>query len=83
MNTISNPQISIEELQKLLISGPVRFKFTKKNGQLREAYGTLSKDLIPSKNQPKEEKSAPDIFPYYDLEVFYWRSIAKDQLIFV
>lgn len=55
------------KLRIKMMAGIVKFYFTKVDGTLREAYGTLKTELLPaSKNI--ERKTNPTIQTYYDTE---------------
>ena len=65
-----------EELNKR----DVRFKFLKKDGTIRDAYGTMHKDVIP----PTMGTGRPLGFGlqlFFDLECMSYRSIKKENLI--
>ena len=65
-----------EELKKR----DVRFKFLKKDGTIRDAYGTLHKDVIP----PTMGTGRPLGFGlqlFFDLERMSYRSFKKENLI--
>ena len=36
-----------KEFKRLLFEGPVKFSFTKRDGTVREALGTMKRDLAP------------------------------------
>ena len=69
-----------DELRVKLLTGIVHFSFTKKDGSLREAYGTLQQDRIEI---PAGESAAPNpaVATYFDLEVKAWRSYTIANLI--
>lgn len=72
---------SIGKLRRLLKKGDVRFKYTKKDGTLRKAYGTLKPSLIPDldKEDDRMEKKNKDVFYYYDLDKEDWRCFLKSN----
>lgn len=71
--------VKIEDFKDLLRNGPVQFKFTKKDGTLREALGTLDPSYIPEDHQPKNETSfTSKNVRYYDMELKAWRSVSGD-----
>ena len=37
----------LNEFKRLLFEGPVKFSFTKKDGTIREALGTMNRTLVP------------------------------------
>ena len=67
-------------LQDELSKRDVRFKFLKKDGTIRDAYGTLHKDVIP----PTLGTGRPLGFGlqlFFDLECMSYRSFKKENLI--
>lgn len=81
--------MTLEELKAALKVGEVKFKFTKKDGTIREARGTTCPDLLP-KVEPKEgEEDKPkkviklsqNVTRYYDLDKEQWRSFINESLI--
>jgi len=75
--------LSPKALRAKLRRGPFKFSFEKKDGTLREAYGTLNMELIPESNRPKtDQSSSPMIVPFYDLEKGAWRSVSAAAPVF-
>ena len=75
--------ISIRALRSKLRKGPFKFYFEKKDGTIREAYGTLNLEIIPIKHLPKTDRTpAPSVVTFYDLENQGWRSLSKASPIF-
>lgn len=75
---------SIEEFKNELRKGKVRFKYYKVDGEIREAYGTLNKDIIGDENLPKGDKDihvSEYNIRYFDLEKKAWRSFKSSNLI--
>jgi hypothetical protein len=72
--------VKIEELREILQMEKARFEYKKRDGTLREAYGTLQYVFIPENKQPKESIDERDFknFRYFDLEKNEWRSISGD-----
>ena len=67
-------------LQDELSKRDVRFKFVKKDGTIRDAYGTLHKDVIP----PTMGTGRPlgfELQLFFDLEYMSYRSFKKENLI--
>ena len=67
-------------LQDELNIRDVRFKFLKKDGTIRDAYGTLHRDVIP----PTLGTGRPLGFGlqlFFDLECMSYRSFKKENLI--
>lgn len=77
--------MSIEQLKQDLSKGAVRFKFTKKDGTIREAFGTTNLGFIPVEKHPhtdNQDKYFSEVVTrYYDLDVKDWRSFQNDSLI--
>ncbi|MCK9446539.1 SH3 beta-barrel fold-containing protein [bacterium] len=70
--------INIEELRKLLKFGKISFEYTKNNGDLRKAIGTLQPELIPESMKPKDSSTQISTLRYFDLDKNEWRSISKN-----
>ena len=77
-----------EDFRNKLHSGIFRFSYFKKDGSIREAYGTLNPDLIPGASSRQtggaasaEEGINYDTFAYYDLSAAGWRSFRLDNFI--
>lgn len=75
---------NIEHLRLYLTGWAYRFRYLKKDGSVRIAYGTLREDLIPAekrpKNQPDTSKPNYGVFTYYDFESKDWRSCLVSNL---
>ena len=69
-----------ENLKTLLKEGKVHFEYTKSNGEIRQANGTLNADLIPTKYVFVDKLNAIEFtnLRYFDLDKQSWRSISKD-----
>lgn len=68
------------ELSKLLHERVVRFVYQKSDGSIREAVGTLKKDMCP--DVKGGGKPTPEHLQlYFDLEKKAWRSFRKELLI--
>lgn len=77
-----------ESFRDKLRTGVYRFSYFKKDGDIREARGTLDLSRIPAEHQPKPLSGAPDVRPecyetfvYYDLDAHGWRSFRLDNFI--
>ena len=81
-----------ESFRDQLRFGVFRFSYFKKDGSIREAYGTLDLSRIPAEHHPKPLSGAPDVRPendetfvYYDLyadgDTGGWRSFRIDNFI--
>jgi hypothetical protein len=74
-----NKMIKIKKFRKMLQKGKIHFEFTKKDGTLREALGTLNSEFIPMEMQPKEDNLEKyENLRYFDLDKNAWRSISSD-----
>lgn len=72
-------KITVDELRNRLHEGEVTFEYTKRDGSIRKALGTLNFEKIPETMQPKDSStySATNL-RYFDLEKEGWRSIPND-----
>jgi len=70
--------VKIEELREILQMEKAHFEYNKRDGTLREAYGTLQFAFIPENMQPKDGSTNDKYrnFRYYDLDKNAWRSIS-------
>jgi hypothetical protein len=68
------------ELYDALSIHNVRFVFTKKDGTLREAYGTMKHDVIPQILGTGRPLNF-DLQLYFDLDKMSWRSFKKANLV--
>lgn len=77
------PETYIQNFKNALHKGAVKFKYRKKNGEIREALGTLNIDTMGSENAPKGTGyGGPDTtIRYYDLNSKGWRSFIIDNFI--
>ena len=79
-------EMTISEFKTALCNNLVKFSFTKKDGTLREAVGTLNMSYI-QKTDPQAVpnslgySSSPetDMVRYYDIERRNWRSFHEWQ----
>jgi len=76
-------EVSPEILRKSLQgSTPVNFSYFKKDGTLRNAYGTLYEKFIPENMRSKDlSANNGDNLKYYDLDKKNWRSLPKGCLL--
>lgn len=74
---------SIEQLKEMMRHDIVSFKYQKKNGEIREARGTLNLDDIPEDSHPKGtgHGSTDEYTKYYDVDKEGWRCFYNDQFI--
>ena len=81
-------------LQSKMIETAVKFQYKKTDGSIRDAVGTLNRDLMVLENgklwqpQPKKEGAKPravnpNTFGYFDLEKHMWRSFVMFDFIAV
>ena len=76
-------------LESKMLEQAVRFRFTKKDGSLREAVGTLKREKMVQQDgsvwepdgEPRPE--VPTIVKYWDLTVQGWRSFNVFNLVAV
>ena len=73
------------EIRQMLNKGLVSFRYVKKNGETRNAVGTLNMKLIPSPHHPSPRRGGPKMPPglvrYFDFTVQDWRSLYCDEVI--
>lgn len=69
------------KLRALMQKRIVKFYFQKLDGTLREAFGTLNENMIPSITGDGSKKKNNTIQVYYDSEKQSWRSFKKCNLI--
>jgi hypothetical protein len=71
--------VKLEELREILQMEKAHFEYKKKDGTLREAFGTLQFAYIPEDQQPKSNSDYESKnFRYFDLDKNAWRSISGD-----
>ena len=80
-----NPKYFKEVIRSILKHNKVNFKFEKKDGSLRESYGTCNVIEATIKNKEAKPKGtgaaeADHIIKYYDLEKEAWRSFRIEKL---
>lgn len=72
----------IENLKTKLANGVAHFVFLKKNGEVREAWGTTKKELAASKTNGRgESRENYCTTAYFDIEKGSWRSFRWETLI--
>ena len=76
--------IMIENLKKELRNGVAHFLYTKKDGTLREAFGTTNKSLVDKKTcgygMSREFYATT---AYFDIEAGDWRSFRWENIVAV
>ena len=86
MENIENKELVKDmafELKAKMQDGKVKFRYTKKNGEIREALGTLNSDIYGKENEPTGNGSdcPENQIKYYDLNSDGWRSFLIENLI--
>ena len=80
--------ILIDELKKRMKDEVAHFTFRKKDGSIRQAYGTRVSEvivryegaLLPPQNQRQQQRSG-GTFPYFDIERQAWRCFKVETLM--
>ena len=74
----------IESAKKQMMNGICHFAYTKRNGELREAYGTLNPMLV-AKNiiGTGESREQYATTAYWDCEKAAWRSFRWENIVAV
>jgi len=70
--------VKMEELKEILQMEKAHFEYKKKDGTLRQAFGTLQFGYIPENLHPKNTDYESNNFRYFDLDKNAWRSISGD-----
>lgn len=68
-------------LIRRMAKGIVKFYYRKVDGSVREAYGTLKSNLIPSVNGEDSRRKNPTVQVYFDTEKQEWRCFKKLNLV--
>lgn len=74
----------LKNFKACLATSVVKFKYSKKDGSIREAVGTLSEDIITGSggSMPKGTGETPvNTVPYWDLDKNGWRCCIIDNII--
>ena len=76
-------QDMVKALKEELHKREVKFKYTKKDGSVRDAVGTLNIDIMGKENEPTgSAKSIPENqIRYFDINSQGWRSFLRENLI--
>ena len=75
-------KVNLTELKEMLTKGTVKFQYTKNDGSVRTAVGTLKSDLITKKPAGGQNKvKDAGYVTYFDLEKDWWRCFAESKLI--
>ena len=76
-------KMTTQEIKDILSKGEVKFSYEKKDGTIREAFGTRSvtilelHDAIPTGNKVEND----NVIPYFDLDAMAWRSFKAENFI--
>ena len=76
-------EVNINDFKNALRKGVVNFKYKKKNGEIRDAKGTLNVEIMGEENTPKGTgyDNVDTNIRYYDLNSEGWRSFIAENLI--
>ena len=75
-------KVTPAQLHDMLCKGAVKFQYTKKDGSVRTAVGTLKSSLIARKPAGGENKvKGAGYTTYYDLEKDAFRCFAESKLL--
>lgn len=72
---------AVEALKEDLKAGTVQFTFKKKDGSIREAFGTLNTNFFTYKSKGSSRKPNPEYIVYYDLDKLSFRSFHFTQFL--
>lgn len=64
-----------------MTQGAIHFAYLKVDGTLREAYGTLCAELVPTRTDGTGRKQNNAVQVYFDLTRGAWRSFRKANLV--
>lgn len=83
INEIFNLMVMIEELKKRMKDDVVHFSFKKKDGTVRQAYGTRANDVLIQRDSVPDGGNghARGTFPYFDIERQAWRCFKVETLM--
>ena len=71
----------IDNLKTKLQNGIAHFTFIKKNGELRECWGTTQPNLAKAKTNNGESRENYCTTAFYDVEKGAWRSFRWESLV--
>lgn len=72
----------LAKLRLKMKDGVVEFEYLKKDGSVRTARGTLSKQIIPDYDASKYNRTRNyTVFPYYDVDKGEWRSFVRENFL--
>ena len=83
INETFNLMVMIEELKKRMKDDVVHFSFKKKDGTVRQAYGTKANDVLIQRDSVPDGGNghARGTFPYFDIERQAWRCFKVETLM--
>lgn len=83
INETFNLMVMIEELKKRMKDDVVHFSFKKKDGTVRQAYGTRANDVLIQRDSVPDGGNghARGTFPYFDIERQAWRCFKVETLM--
>lgn len=87
VNDTFNILVLLDELKKRMKEEVTHFVFRKKDGSVRQAYGTRASEVIVRHEgtvlPPDDRKPRPNsgTFPYFDIERQSWRCFKIDSLM--
>jgi hypothetical protein len=82
LNQSLQTSMSIESLQFQLMNGTAHFLYRKKDGTVREAFGTLLEKVVErNTNGLGYPKKYDGLQAYYDIEEQAWRSFRFENFI--
>lgn len=72
----------IESLKEKMFAGVAHFIFIKKNGEVREAWGTLNRSLVERHiNGRGESREIYATSAFFDIEKGQWRSFRWESIV--
>jgi hypothetical protein len=70
-------KVTVDKLKDLLREGKVNFEYTKVDGTVRNANGTLKIDFIPDTMRPTDSSTfKANNLRYFDIDKNEWRSVS-------
>ena len=82
LNQSLQVSMSIENLQFQLMNGTAHFIYRKKDGSLREAFGTLLEKVVErNTNGLGHPRKYDGLVAYFDIEEQNWRSFRFENFI--
>jgi len=87
INETFSLMVLLDELKKRMREDVVHFSFKKKDGSIRQAYGTRDSEVIVRHEgamlPPQEKRTTPTggTFPYFDIERQAWRCFKIEGLM--